>query len=83
MFDDQTQLRLFCKKLPIYKLFCRISNAIFDNNLQSILQSHPFLMSQSFETQGWQWYGVKGIKSTGLAKKKLHPWTKCHNFFLE
>ena len=30
--------------------------------LQEILQSHPFLMLQSFETQGYQWYGVKRIK---------------------
>ena len=31
--------------------------------LQEILQCHPFLMLKKFETQGCQWYRVKGIKS--------------------
>ena len=30
---------------------------------QGILQSHPFLMSQKFETQGCQYYEGKRIKS--------------------
>ena len=32
------------------------------DGLQEILQSHPFLMSRKFETQGRQWYGVERIK---------------------
>ena len=31
--------------------------------LQEILQSHCFLMSRNFKTQGCQWYGIKRIKS--------------------
>ena len=31
--------------------------------LQKVLLSHPFLMSQNFEMQGCQWYGVKRSKS--------------------
>ena len=31
--------------------------------LQQILQSHPFLMSQNFAMQGFQWVGMKWIKS--------------------
>ena len=31
--------------------------------MQEILQCHPFLMSGKFETQGYQWFGVKRIKS--------------------
>ena len=33
------------------------------DDLQEILQSHPFLMTRNFETQGCQWYGVKQINS--------------------
>ena len=33
------------------------------NNLQEILQSHPFLMSQKFETNSYQRHGIKRIKS--------------------
>ena len=31
--------------------------------LQEILQNYPFLMSQNFETHGYEWYRVKRIKS--------------------
>ena len=33
------------------------------NNLQEILQSHPFLMSQKFETNSYHCHGIKRIKS--------------------
>ena len=33
------------------------------------MQSHPLLMSQKLETQGCQWYGVKGIKSIFVDKE--------------
>ena len=33
------------------------------NILRKTLQSYPFLMSRNFETQVYQWYGVKWIKS--------------------
>ena len=62
MFDNQIMYCLFCKKLPIYKIYSRISSTIFDILQEKFLQSHPLLMSQKFETQGCQWHGVKQIK---------------------
>ena len=38
--------------------FCTKRNAVFDI-LQDIVQSHPLLMSQKFETQGCEWYGAE------------------------
>ena len=40
----------------------RVKNMMVDD-LQEILQSHPFLMTRNFETLGCQWYGVKQINS--------------------
>ena len=46
---------------------------MFNNNLQEILQRHPFLMFPKFEMKSCQWYGVKRIKSyfadTGIVNK--------------
>ena len=39
MFDYQTLLCIILQEIPIYKFFCRISNAMFDI-VQKILQSH-------------------------------------------
>ena len=50
MFDNLISIRLFYKKLPVYKISCRISNAMFDI-LQEILKSHSFLKSRKFKTQ--------------------------------
>ena len=36
--------------------------------LHEILESHPFLMSQNFKTQGRQWHGVKHIKAIFVGK---------------
>ena len=41
-----------------------ISNTMFDNILQEIVQSHPFSMLQNFETLGRQRYCFKRIKSS-------------------
>ena len=62
-FNKQTSRFIFCQKLPICKISCRISNTMYDI-LQEILQSYPLLMSRKFETHGCQWYGVKRIKSS-------------------
>ena len=49
------------KKGRLCKICCRISNAMVYYLLE-ILRSHPFLVSQNFETQSCQWYGVKRTK---------------------
>ena len=48
--------------------------------LQEILQSHPFLTSQKFKTQVYQWKGVKRIKSYFRELRKL--WEKVWGSFL-
>ena len=47
-----------------------LSNIVFGIMRES-LQSDPFPMSQNFETQGCQWYGVKRIKSSFANKRNM------------
>ena len=59
IFDNNRTLWcLFCKKLPICNIFCKIRKAIFDI-LQEILKSCSFFMSQKFKMQSCQCLGVK------------------------
>ena len=70
MFNNVTPRYSFDSKLPMYEISCRLRNAMFDI-LQEILQSRPFLMSQNFEMQGCQLYGVKRIKSVFVDRRVL------------
>ena len=58
---DEVANFLHNNKRQFAKISCRVRNATF-NNLQDILQRHPFLMSPNFEIQSYQWYGVKRVK---------------------
>ena len=58
----------FCKNfLQIKQLDVRYSNIALLILLE-VLQSHPFLMSRKFETQGCQWYKIKRTKSSFVDK---------------
>ena len=62
-FDNRTMGCLFRREIADRLISCRISNVMF-SNLQEILQSHHFKISQKFEMKGCQWHGVKRIKFT-------------------
>ena len=68
MFDYQTLLCIILQEIPIYKVFCRISNAMFDI-VQKFLQSHSVFDVRKIRSAGCQWYEVKRSKSIFADKR--------------